>query len=130
MLCHVNTNPSALLDLYCMCNLQTQQQRSKSSFQPLVANKPSMLPTHVSHVRDNHDEQRHVTRVILYYNVKFIQFSTKMCKQWRGKFLNKCGYGEEFENETRVRTVKTNPLFPHAKTALNFGGVYTSTYLS
>jgi len=70
-----------------MYNLQTQQQRSKSSFQPLVASKTSMLPTHVSHVRDNHDEQRHVTRVISYYNVKFIEFFTKMCKQWRGKYF-------------------------------------------
>jgi len=82
MLCHVNTNPSALLGLYCMYNLQTQQRRSKSSFQPLVASKPSMLPTHVSNVRDNHDEQRHVTRVLSYYNVKFKQFSTKICKQY------------------------------------------------
>jgi len=78
MLCHVNTNPSTLLGLYSMYNLQTQQQRSKSSFQPLVASKPSMLPTHVSHVRNIHDEQRHV---ISYYDVKFVQFSAKMCKQ-------------------------------------------------
>lgn len=29
MLCHVNTNPSALLGLYCMYNLETQTAKVK-----------------------------------------------------------------------------------------------------